>query len=134
MPSDLELCNYVGSILESTRSDKEPRPGDIIQCCGPTKSYLFGHMEQPVEVDWGGQICVRPYTPFVSLMGTSKDTLAFVTSGGYWTSCGEVEMFEYIGKANKLFCIWGNAGWCAGGAVKFKAEVNVWKLFMENIY
>ena len=39
--SHLELCNYLIGVIESTRSDKEPRAGDRIECIGPNAEYRF---------------------------------------------------------------------------------------------
>lgn len=142
MPSDLERCNTLIEFLEGTRSNTKPIPGDRIQCVGPKKSYMEGHFDHELEKEWGGQICVRPSVPFISAFmyrpiqdAIDKDVLPhFSTSGGYWIGCKEVEMYEYIGKCMKIFCVWGNSGACAGGAVHFEAEVNVWRIFMESIY
>ena len=133
--SDLELCNYLIGVIESTRSDKEPRAGDRIECIGPNAEYLFGHLEQPIKEEYCA-ICTQPYTSFVGCNSGGEENIfpKFNTSGGYWLSCTDPKMYEYKGKTKKIFKCWGNAGWTAGGAVKFEAEVSLWRLFKKSIY
>ena len=132
--SDLEKVNKIIRVIEATRTE-DPEPGDIIQCIGPKAEYLNGHLERSISNEYS-TICVNPYIPFTSMYKHKNDTfhVSFDSSGGYWLSCTDRNMYEYIGKSLKTFKTWGNYGPCAGGAVHFQAVVNVWKLFKEDIY
>lgn len=129
---DVKLANYLSQLLEDTRCDNCPTPGDIIICKGPGKvEYKRGHLDR--ELGDYSSICVKPYTPFTFASNTG---LYFSTSGGYWFSVPDElqELVKYVGKDKKLFTTWGHCGACADGAFKFQAIVNVWEIFMEDIY
>lgn len=129
---DIQKVNRTISLIENSRDEKIPIPGDIIICKGPkNRMYPKGHLELPYTEDIGGAICTQPMIPFVRV--DDFDCLHFGTSGGYWLSCTELDMYVYKGKQTKVFCEWGN-GYTANGAVYFNAFVNVWELFLETIY
>ena len=66
----------------------------------------------------------------------SSVVLAYHKSGGYWFSIPEElqGLVKYIGKDKKTFCAWGHCGACGDGAFQFQAIVNVWEIFLEDIY
>ena len=133
MPKDLDMVNEMIGVIELTRAN-DPIAGDRIVCAGPNKTYNFGHLEK-LYIDDFSSICTQPYIPFTSIHEEDgKVSLWFNTSGGYWLNCIDRDMYWRIGTCMKTFCAWGNNGACAGGAVNFQAEVNVWKIFMEGIY
>jgi hypothetical protein len=131
---DLEKVNRIISVIEANRTE-DPEPGDIIQCIGPKAKYLNGHLERPITEKYS-TICVKPHIPFTSIYEHKNGTfhVYFDSSGGYWVSCTDRKMYEYIGKSLKTFKTWGHRGHCAGGAVEFQAVVNIWKIFKESIY
>lgn len=129
--SDLEYTNYFIGEIKISRSKKEPRPGDRIRCWGSNGIvHEKAHMDSPIHNQFA-TICIEPYVPFVSMR---ENGLFFETSGGYWIAEEEPEMFVYKDKVVKQFCFFGSAGMVGSGAIHFKAKVNLWELFREDIY
>lgn len=131
---DVNMVNKLIKIIETSRSELRPVPGDIIICKGPEKEYKKGHLDKPIDEDHYSNICVEPYIPFISKYNQLGHIPTFSTSGGYWLTEDAIEMFTYVGKDMKFFCEFGHNGACSDGAIYFHAEVNVWELFREDIY
>lgn len=122
--SDVDMANAYVGMIESTRSDKQPRNGDII--CLTTKHgdyYPDAHLEKLYED--GFSVCERPYIPFIFPHPT-KNGISCSTSGGAWLSV-PAKALKYVGKEEKYFKDWGWRGARGNGAVCFKAEVSVWE-------
>ena len=136
--TDMVKVNETIKCIEETRNSTKPCAGDIIVCKGPKKTYPNGHLEF-WNTTQHSSICVQPYTPFVNIaksIGEGDPLPFFTTSGGYWFSVTDtdVDMFELVGIRMKSFVTWGHNGPCGGGAVRFRVTVNVWKIYLENIY
>lgn len=119
--SDVDMANDRIVIIQSSRDDNTPQPGDIIQYT--TKrgdKYDHAHIES-VNND-SCYICTMPMIPFVIV---DDNQIRCSTSGGIWCNVPR-DGVSYIGKAEKLFKDWGRYGAQANGAVCFLAEVNVW--------
>ncbi len=133
---DFDKASYLAHLIEHSRNEERPEPGDVVICRGPKKHYHSGHMERCIEEL--ASVCVLPHTPNVGTgyPGSPEEhKIHFSTSGGYWLSCPDEDMFvKQPAKREKTFWTWGHRGWEAGGGVYFKAEVNVWSLFLESIY
>lgn len=127
--SDVEKANFLSKLIEDTRAEC-PMKGDIVICKGPNKVYSKGHLDRSDIYDYSS-ICVQPYVPFVF---ANDDGISLSTSGGYWFSVPEGMKLKYIGKDKKTFKAWGHCGACADGAFRFQAIVNIWEIFLENIY
>lgn len=128
--SDVVMANYLSQLLEDTREIHCPMAGDIVICKGPNKVYPKGHLDRS-DIHDHAAICVQPYVPFAFADDTK---VYFSTSGGYWFSIPETMELKYIGKDKKTFKTWGHCGACGDGAFKFQAMVNVWEIFLEDIY
>jgi len=133
-PYDLAKVNNIIESIESTRG-KVPVAGDRIICKGPKKTYEKGHLELTYTEKFSS-ICVQPYIPFVFIHRNDDGTIDpwFNTSGGYWISCIEREMYKYVGTCMKTFQTFGHCGPCESGVVKFTAEINKWEIYREDIY
>jgi len=134
---DVNLANKYVELIESTRSDKEPRIGDMIQYTNDYGDYyMAAHIEKVTDSEV--HICEQPYVPFI-YANDKNDGIWSSTSGGAWCDL-PIAKLTYVGKKEKKFCDWGNCGACADGAVEFKAEVSVWEYvssgnkFISTIY
>ena len=127
---DVLIANRMHDLILNSRDKTRPTPGDIIVCCSDRAIYEYGHLETDIKNEHPS-ICTQPYTPFVF---DDLDMPCFSTSGGYWISETDPEMFKYLGERKKMFCTWGNDGACASGAVHFEVLVNAWKLYRKDIY
>lgn len=124
--SDLEMANRYVELIERTRSTTVPKAGDVLQLTNEYGEYYeHAHIEYTTEDRYGGNVCEKPYVPFISPL---KDVsgIACSTSGGAWANVDPAEM-KYVGKTQKRFHDWGHYGGCADGAVEFEAEVSVWE-------
>jgi hypothetical protein len=120
--SDVDKANSYAALIKSTRNDRQPMPGDVVQLTTKYGDYYAGaHIE---KVDKEGYICERPYVPFIRPNKTG-DGITCNTSGGAWTSIPL--KLKLIEKCQKTFCDWGHCGACGNGAIHFRAEVNVWE-------
>lgn len=125
--ADVKHIQDLIDLITNTRAD-QPQKGDIVQYTNEHGDYYgFAHIEA-IDKDGIATICEQPYTPFIYAKGND---FSFSTSGGAWTSLNTYE-FEYVGKADKKFCDWGNCGACANGAIDFIAKVNVWRYKAPN--
>jgi len=127
--ADVVMANNWIKLIEDSRTDT-PQPGDRIICVGPKREYAFGHMEKSMHTEYN-TICVQPQTPFVCIV---DGKLSFDTSGGYWLGGNTIDKYEPCESYLKTFQDWGSVGPCAGGAVRFQAMVNTWKIYSERIY
>jgi hypothetical protein len=120
---DIDLANYLKTVIESRVGNKKPKPGDILDYINKYGEHFNkGHIECSDED--GLNICERPYTPFVSVSEVEGEFIT-CTSGGPWSKVkGEL---QWVGTQPKRFKAWGHCGMCAGGAFSFFAEVNVWR-------
>lgn len=122
---DVDKANKIIGIIEQTRSEKSPKPGDIIQYTTDYgKYYPYAHID---AIDNNGEATIieQPYTPFVLVKDQDHD-ISFSTSGGSFHFVPSKDL-TYVGTDKKLFCCWGWEGPCQDGAIDFTAEVSVWK-------
>lgn len=121
---DVEKANEYVELIENSRSKLESKIGDMIQYTNEYGEYFEkAHIDEIYE-DGELYICERPYVPFVGV-NENNNGISCSTSGGAWEYLSK-EKLTYVGKSKKRFCVWGNCGACADGAVEFEAEVNVW--------
>lgn len=130
--SDVDLANNWVEFIESTRDDKAPQVGDVVELTNKYGDfYKNAHID---DLNWlkTGKlyVCEQPYIPFVSAY---SGKLATSTSGGAW--CSIPDNLRLIGKRKKYFKDWGHCGACGNGAFHFVATVNVWECIEPgNIY
>ena len=122
--SDVDLANNWVEFIESTRDDKAPQVGDIVELT--TKHGAFFENAHIEIINYTPlnklNVCEIPYVPFV---GISRNKLATSTSGGAW--CNIPSNLKLIGKRTKRFQDWGHCGATKHGAFYFEATVNVWE-------
>lgn len=122
---DLAMANDYVELIESTRSETEPRIGDVVQYTNAYGDYyVAAHIDKVYENN-EVYICEQPYVPFIG-KNKNNNGICCSTSGGAWCNLPK-DKLTYIGKKEKRFCDWGSCGPCADGAVEFKAEVSVWE-------
>lgn len=122
--SDVDMANRYVRLIESTRSEKQPRNGDMIRLTTRHGDYYpYAHLEKLYED--GFSACEQPYFPFI-YPHPSKNGISCSTSGGAWLSIPPKSL-KYVGKEEKYFKDWGWRGARGNGAVCFKAEVSVWE-------
>lgn len=102
--SDVVMANTYVQMIESSRSDKQPRNGDMIRLTTKYGDYYhYAHLEKLYE--YGFSVCERPYIPFVFSHPT-KNGISCSTSGGAWLSVPPKSL-KYVGKEEKYFKDWG---------------------------
>ena len=127
--SDVDMANRYVQMIENTRSDKQPRNGDMIRLTTQHGDYYpYAHLEKLYED--GFSVCEQPYFPFIYPHPT-KNGISCSTSGGAWLSIPP-KALKYVGKEEKFFKDWGWCGARGNGAVCFKAEVCVWEYIAPN--
>ncbi|MDR0231976.1 MAG: DUF4121 family protein [Dysgonamonadaceae bacterium] len=117
---DVNKANMYVALIESSRNNHSPMPGDIVQFTNKYGDY-YGNAHIEI-VDEKVSICEQPYVPFIR---PEKTGIRCNTSGGAWTSIPAG--LKLIGKQQKRFKDWGHSGACGNGAIHFRAEVNVWE-------
>ena len=122
---DLAMVNDYVELIERTRSETEPRIGDIIQYTNEYGDYYMSAHIDKVYEDGRVYICEQPYVPFIG-KDENNDGICCSTSGGAWCNLPK-DKLTYIGKREKCFCDWGSCGPCANGSIEFAAEVSVWE-------
>lgn len=124
---DLNFVNKLSERIESTRSTKEPKVGDIIRFTNQEGDYYpHAYIETSQNGDY--YICQQPSAPFVSEMDNGVSCRA---SGGPWCTLHKPKL-KYIGKEAKDFRVWGNCGPCGNGAITFSSAVSVWEYVEPN--
>lgn len=122
---DLDMVNNYVKLIESTRSQTEPKTGDALILTEESGDYYDrAHLEFDCFQDENKiSYCEHPYVPFVS---ERKNGIGCSTSGGAW---GHIPVNEltYVGTREKKFCDFGGHSARAGGAVYFTANVSVWE-------
>ena len=132
LDSDVNMANDYVRLIESTRSNKIPKAGDMIRYTNKYGHY-YEHAHIEYIRDGEANVCENPYVPFIS---KSKDKngiengIDCSTSGGAWTDIS-VGKLKFVGVEEKTFCDWGHCHPCANGAVEFDAYVSVWE-YNEN--
>lgn len=131
--SDVDKANAYVQLIESTRSNVQPKAGDRLRLTTKHGDYYSSaHIEG--DYPWGDEpsynICECPYVPFIGIT-ENKDGIWCSTSGGAWQGVPK-DKLRYVGREKKLFCDWGHMGACAGGAMYFEAEVSVWEYAEPN--
>ena len=120
--ADVSLANSYVQLIESTRSEKEPKEGDIVRYTTKHGDY-FAHAHIDGMKANKLCICLRPFVPFIS---SAENGILCDTSGGHWCSADPGQMF-FWGREEKQFKDWGHYGVCQNGAIYFSAEVSVWE-------
>jgi hypothetical protein len=120
--SDVQKANEVARVIEKTRNNVVPQPGDIVQYTTKHGDYYARAHIEGGNGDGKLSICEQPSTPFVNVDGGIVRTN---TSGGAWASIPAT--LEHVGVANKAFVHWGHCGRCGNGAFTVIAQVNVWR-------
>lgn len=123
--ADVDKANMYVDLIEKSRSENEPRIGDIIQYTNDWGEYYESAHIEKIYDDGKVNICENPYVPFIN-PNQDNNGIYCSTSGGAWCDI-PMDKLTYIGKREKRFCDWGNCGACADGAVEFEAEVSVWE-------
>lgn len=138
MESDINKANAYVELIEKSRSETEPRIGDIVQYTNEYGDYyMSAHIEKVYENE-DVYICEQPYVPF-TYINSNNNGICCNTSGGAWRNLPK-DKLVYVGKREKRFCDWGSCGPCADGAIEFEAEVSVWEYtssenkFISKIY
>ncbi|MEJ1517585.1 DUF4121 family protein [Bacillus cereus] len=120
---DVDKANKLVKAIESSRNDKSPQIGDIVEFTNKHGDYCANAHVEELKED-GLYICERPSSSFVSV-NESNNSIYTSTGGGSWT---DIPMnLTYVGKREKAFVAWGHGGACGNGAITFIAEVNVWE-------
>jgi hypothetical protein len=112
------------------KPSKEPRAGDIVILRGDNKTYKMGLLDS--VRDGEASLCTSPMGPHVYYNKESK-SFSLSTSGGYWLGAPIEKLKKKRGKGERVFWIWGGLP-CGNGGVYFKAPVNVWEYYSEEIY
>jgi len=120
---DVDKANMYVELIESSRNNNRPTPGDIVQFTTKHGDYYENAHIETVNKDV--YICENAYVPFIR--PDKKGGITCNTSGGAWTHIPVG--LKLIGKRKKAFCDLGHCGACGNGAIDFSAEVNVWKYF-----
>lgn len=120
--ADVNMANTYVELIEKTRSNITPKPGDILKYTDSHGDY-YSHAHIESNSDGMCDICQHPYVPFIY---PDKKEICCNTSGGSWNNL-ESDSLKYIGKEQKCFCDWGHLGACGNGSVHFYAEVSVWE-------
>ena len=128
--SDVAKANNYVELIERTRSETEPKIGDIIQYTNEFGDYYMSAHINSVNEDGSLYICEQPYIPFINA-DSENNGVVCNTSGGKWCSLPK-EKLVYVGKREKRFCDWGNCGACADGAIEFMAKVSVWEYASDS--
>lgn len=129
--TDYNIANKWIDIIEKTRTQKSPKPGDVLQLTNEHGDYFgFAHIDN-YNSDGMLTVCERAYTPFCGRYIEEKNDVTFSTSGGAWCSV-DPSLCKYVGTTQKKFCDWGHNGACAHGAIDFVATVNVWEYKAPN--
>lgn len=125
--SDVDKANMFVDLFKRTRSNTEPKPGDVVRY---TNEYGEYYKSAQIEKDnWGvGNLCVAG-TSSISL--DENGELNFSTSGGAFYHVDTSKM-KYLGKAKNTFWFWGHCGARANGGVYMRAEVNLWEYVDPN--
>lgn len=127
--SDVDMANRYVRLIESTRSNRQPRNGDMIRLTTKHGDYYhYAHLEK--LCNGGFSVCEQPYFPFI-FPNPTKNGISCSTSGGAWLSIPP-KALKYVGKEEKYFKDWGWRGARGNGAVCFKAMVNVWEYTEPN--
>ena len=124
--SDVDKVNLYVKMIENSRCDDKPMPGDILRLTDKHgRYYPFAHIERDSSYEDGClDVCEQAYTPFVNIQDDGKQ-ISMSTSGGAWPQIPN--NVKLVGKGEKYFCVWGSSGPRANGAVNFLANVNVWE-------
>lgn len=125
--SDVDKANALIAAIESSRNQKCPQVGDIVNL---TNAYGEYYERAHIEKKEGSElyICESPYTPFVDIY---NELISTNTSGGAWLYIPS--NLKLVGTQDKIFKSWGNMGACANGAFSFYAKVNVWE-YVDGIH
>lgn len=122
--SDVTYANVYKMLIEVSRSNHAPKPGDVLEMGG--KLYHIDAVENEYLAKGKLTLCENAYVPFLrAKVGDSRTTFSLSTSGGPWSST-EAEGVKLVGKKYKTFCFFGHSGACGNGAVDLRAQVNVW--------
>lgn len=127
--ADLEKANYFSGLIEITRRNDHPTPGDVIQYTDPHASYYAHAHIESIDED-GASVCNVPHVPFVY---DEDGAPRFNTSGGAWSKLSPDKMI-LKGKETKTFQFWGGCGPAAHGTISISAEVNVWEYIAPQKY
>ena len=121
-PGDVEAVRRMIARIESTRSERQPRPGDRlvhISCHGDYAPDAL--VERPED---GGRLAINiiPFVPFVS---AATEGVHCHAGGGPMTAIAAGEL-HYAGYRPGEFLIWGHDGPAGHGAIRFRALVAGW--------
>lgn len=130
---ELKNINQLIKCIESTRDNKEPKTGDIVQFRTEHGEYYDSALISKVWEDGDIEICEAPYVPFVGNYDEKAKNIRLSVSGGAFHNFKQ-DIFKYIGKGKRKFCVLGECGACADGAIDFIATVNVWEIKQKNRY
>lgn len=124
--SDVDMANKLVAIIESSRTNGQPQPGDALELYDKHGDYYgSAHIDRKsAYVDDAWDVCERAYCPYVS-PNDNETNIVCDTSGGAWPQIPN--SLTLIGKRKKRFWRFGHCGACGDGGIEFEAEVNVWE-------
>lgn len=124
--SDVTYANVYKMLVEVSRSNHAPKPGDILMVDG--KRQHIDAVENEYLKQGTITVCESAYTPFIrAKLGDSRTTISLTTSGGAWYKT-DATLLQKTGEAKKTFCFFGHGGARGNGAVDLSAIVNVWEI------
>lgn len=128
----MTTTNFI-ELIEKTRTNTEPKIGDIIQFTNKYGDYFHnGHIDKIIGDK--AIICTEPYIPFVYInYNDEKQGITCSTSGGYFEEIDKNKLI-YIGKKKKCFKLPNNDIFAKNSSIEFEAEVSVWEYAEDNMY
>lgn len=131
-----EVRRLVGKARTFTGGAPQPVPGDTVHGTyyNGKQPFQEGMLDTPYP--WHREegtllLCAHPYSPFTHPSGSTPEGYSLSTSGGPFFTVRK-EHLEYEGETERLFTVWGHAGPCADGALRFPAKVSRWRLSPES--
>lgn len=128
---DVSMVNKLIWLLEKDRSCNHPVLGDIVRY---TDQYGEYFPEAHIKNISNGICTIREQAGvYVARSGNTDCSTYFIDSGG---SVAEIPLssVKFKGRELKDFWTFGSCGACGGGAIYFKAKVNVWEYIHPQPY
>lgn len=120
--SYVEMANELVAVIENSRTENKPQPGDIVVYTNEYGEYFSNAHIETVNED-SVYICEMANT-YVSV---DNEKVYCNSSGGTWKHI-DIKDLTYTGnQKEKLFWLFGSCGACADGGIDFYAKVNVWE-------
>lgn len=121
--SDVDKANEFVELIESTRSEIKPMPGDVILLTNHYGEYYpHARLEFIGDDRYGGNVCERAST----YISKEDDGIVCNSSGGAWCNV-PVSKLKYVGTTGTRFWFFGHCGACADGGIDIYANVSLWE-------